>query len=270
MSSTTVGRRSSRSRSSRTESSSTCSPPGRSNRRGSEPTLRGGWADNGSPALCIVRGIAGFPAPPAHRPVPCPERETGETPRSDRAGRRSPLDPRRRHRAVRRRRQLADPPVDPSGHGGLALAGHLWRRAGKRLRPHRARVHAGLRRPAHDQLRPRRRVHVRGHDLLLRGRRTRPGRLPELEPDHRLRPRPPRRHHELDDRRGPARADRVSTAPARPPSRPAHHRDRRIAVHQQQRPGPVRRAGQGLAADRCPRGHDQYHRHSRSSRPRRW
>ena len=66
--------------------------------------------------------------------------------------------------------RMPDPAVDQPHLGGLAQPRHLRCRPGQRLRPHRPRIHPGLRRPAHDQLRPRRRVHVRRDDLLLRRR----------------------------------------------------------------------------------------------------
>ena len=78
---------------------------------------------------------------------------------------------------------------------------------------------------------------------------------------HRPRDRPDRRDAQLDDRRDPPGAHRLSSAAARTAARPAHHRDRSIALHQQQRARHVRRAGEGLPEHPGPRGPHRHPRH---------
>ena len=55
---------------------------------------------------------------------------------------------------------LSAGPLHPRSLAELRRRGH---RARGRVRPHRARLHARLRHPVHDQLRPRRGLHVRAH-----------------------------------------------------------------------------------------------------------
>ena len=50
------------------------------------------------------------------------------------------------------------------------------------------------------------------------------------------------RDADLDGRGGPARTHRLPPAPQRPPARPAHHGDRRVAVPREHRSGLLRRA----------------------------
>ena len=96
-----------------------------------------------------------------------------------------------------------------------------------RLRARRARLHARLRHPRADQLRPRRRVHARRHVLdLLR----RPFLQPACRPGHRDRPDRRRRPCALDGLLRPdQRDDRVRRLPAATrgaATGAADHRDR--------------------------------------------
>ena len=142
----------------------------------------------------------------------------------------------------------------------VAGPGRVRARPGIGLCPDRPRVHAGVRRAVHDQLRPRRRLHVRRHDLVLRGQCARvagPGhrrQLPQQQPADRHAAGARHGGPELDDRCDPPRADRLPAVAPGPTARAPDHRHRRLALHQQQRPRPVRGAGQGLPAVGRPPG----------------
>ena len=122
----------------------------------------------------------------------------------------------------------AVPGADPAR--AMAEPHRRRHRTGQRVRPHRPRLHARLRHPLHDQLRPRRGVHVGRLHRVLRGHRPQRRGHDRRQPGARVPAGAADRDAGQHARGDPARARRVSAVAGCATPRPAHHGHRRLAV----------------------------------------